>query len=144
MDTISKEHRSWNMSRITSKNTKPEVAVRKYFHAKGIRYRLNGKINKKVNIRGILPGKPDLVLKKYNSVIFVHGCFWHLHQGCPKGHIPKSNKEYWWEKLKNNQKRDFKVYNELKKLGFKVFIIWECELKNIMRLEEIYDKIIVL
>lgn len=81
MDRISKEHRSWNMSRIKGRDTKPELIVRSMLHKMGYRFRLNGKVSKKFNKKGVLPGKPDIVLAKYKTVIFVHGCFWHRHEG---------------------------------------------------------------
>lgn len=141
MDHISKEHRSWNMSRIRSKNTKPEMFVRSFLHVRGLRFRLDGKINKKKYSKGILPGRPDIVLSKYNSVIFVHGCFWHQHKNCKKSHLPKSNTDYWKIKLKKNVKRDSNNTKKLKDLGFNVFIIWECEIKNTKKLEKLLDRI---
>ena len=119
-DNLTKEQRSYNMSRITGKNTKPEMLVRKFLHSKGFRYRL-------YDIT--LPGKPDIVFIKYRTVIFVHGCFWHGHANCKYFAIPKSNKGYWIEKIGKNVVRD-KIYTiGLKELGFTVIIIWECQLK---------------
>ncbi|WP_442587462.1 very short patch repair endonuclease [Pedobacter sp. AW31-3R] len=109
------------MSRIRSKNTKPELLVRKYLHSKGFRYRLH---NKK------LPGKPDIVLKKYQTVIFVHGCFWHGHQGCPYFVIPKSRTEWWVNKINGNILRGSKSNEELRREGWNIIEIWECDLKK--------------
>jgi len=142
MDSISKEYRSWNMSRIRSRNTKPELIVRKYLFKHGFRYRLNGKVAKKYFPKGVLPGKPDLVFRKFNTVVFVNGCFWHSHDGCKKSHLPKSNVTYWKEKLEKNKVRDRKNYRTLKEMGFKVLIIWECEVKNPKKLETLIEDII--
>jgi len=121
MDHLDKEKRSWNMSKIRSKNTKPELTIRSMLHKSGFRYRLH---------KRDLPGKPDIVLKKYNTVIFVHGCFWHQHKGCKRATLPKSNKDYWLPKLKKNKAKDKRYKFLLKKLGWKVITIWECETKN--------------
>ena len=110
--------RSLNMSLIRSKDTKPEILVRKYLFSKGFRYR---------KYCSNLPGKPDIVLPKYKTVIFVHGCFWHKHN-CNFFRLPKTNTEYWANKIENNVLRDKKNIIELKKLGWKVIIVWECEL----------------
>ena len=122
MDRISKEHRSWNMSRIQSRDTKPEKTVRSILHGLGYRFRLHQKN---------LPGKPDIVLARYNSVIFVHGCFWHRHKDCKNASIPKTKKKFWEEKFKANIERDIKVKNELKSNGWRVLVVWECELTDI-------------
>ena len=121
MDIWSKEKRSMVMSHILSKNTKPEQRVRKMLTHLGFRYRLHVKN---------LPGKPDIVLRRYNTVIFVHGCFWHLHKGCRDGTIPKTRKEYWQTKLLRNKERDIKHIRELRKQGWKVLRIWECEIEK--------------
>jgi|SRR5690625_99046 len=113
--------RSYNMSRISGKNTKPEMIVRKFLHACGFRYRLHAKD---------LPGKPDLVLPKYNTVIFVHGCFWHAHEGCESFVMPKSRLNYWEPKLSGNKKRDEKNFIRLKEIGWNVLVVWECDLKQ--------------
>jgi DNA mismatch endonuclease (patch repair protein) len=130
MDKITAEHRSWNMSRIRSRDTKPEVLVRSILHNMGFRFRLNGVVSKKIYSKGILPGKPDIVLIKYKTIIFVHGCFWHQHEGCNRANIPKSNQEYWIPKLLKNKERDLALYDLLNQLGWKVIVIWECELKS--------------
>lgn len=120
-DTISKERRSWNMGRIKAKNTKPEMIVRSLLHSMGYRFRVN---------RKDLPGKPDIVLPKYKTVIFVHGCFWHQHKNCKRANIPKTNKKYWIPKLDNNVKRDKVNVSKLKKLNWKTIFIWECEINK--------------
>lgn len=120
-DCHSKETRSYNMSRIRSKNTKPEESVRKYLFAQGFRYRKND---------SKLPGKPDIVLPKYKTVIFVNGCFWHGHAGCRYFVWPKSNPEFWKAKINGNIERDKNNYKLLADMGWRVFVIWECELKK--------------
>ena len=120
-DVHDKKTRSYNMSRIKGKNTKPEMLVRKFLHANGFRYRLHVKD---------LPGKPDVVLPKYKTVIFVHGCFWHQHTNCKLGKIPKNNKAYWVPKLQGNVLRHQRSHKNLKSLGWKSITIWECELNS--------------
>lgn len=119
-DTHSKEVRSRNMSHIRSKDTKPEVTVRKYLFSKGFRYRKNVKT---------LPGCPDIVLPKYKTVIFVNGCFWHKHD-CPRFVWPSSNEDYWREKIIRNVKRDGDNYEQLEASGWNVYVVWECQLKK--------------
>lgn len=119
-DCHSKDVRSKNMSAVKGKNTKPEMLMRSLLHKNGFRFRLHDKT---------LPGKPDIILKKYKAVIFVHGCFWHLH-GCRKSNIPENNKEFWLEKLNTNKERDRRNIEELNKLGWRVLVIWECSLKG--------------
>lgn len=121
MDNRSKEARSRNMSHISSKNTKPEETVRKYLFQHGFRYRKNV---------SSLPGKPDIVLPKYKTVIFVNGCFWHAHEGCKWFVPPKSNVEFWTKKFEYNKERDLKNYRSLEGLGWRVLIIWECEIRH--------------
>lgn len=121
MDVHDKATRSYNMSRIKGKNTKPEDIVAKYLFAHGFRYRRNVKT---------LPGTPDIVLKKYKTVIFVNGCFWHAHEGCRYFVLPEENREFWEEKLLRNRERDAEKQNQLKELGWNVIVIWECELKS--------------
>ena len=113
--------RSKNMSAIKSKNTKPEVEVRKLLHSMGFRFRLHKKD---------LPGSPDIVLPKYKTVIFVHGCFWHRHQNCKYASNPKTRVDFWNKKFNDNIERDIKNQDELKSLGWKSKIIWECEIRN--------------
>ena len=121
MDVHDKQTRSYNMSQIKSKNTKPEELVRKYLFSQGFRYRKNDKR---------LPGSPDIVLPKYKTVIFVNGCFWHGHEGCKYFVWPKSNREFWKSKIETNIARDKKKKSLLEELGWKVFVVWECELKS--------------
>ena len=127
-DKLSPEQRSANMSRIRSKNTSPEMAVRRLVHAMGYRFRLH---------RKDLPGKPDLVFPGRRAVIFVHGCFWHQHpaEHCLDGRRPKSNTRYWTEKLDRNVARDAKVQDALTTQGWRSLIIWECELSDTERLD---------
>jgi len=120
-DVHSKETRSYNMSRIRSKDTKPELLVRKFLHAQGFRYRLHVKD---------LPGKPDIVLPKYKTVIFVHGCFWHGHEGCKYYVIPKTRTEWWLNKINGNITKDKSSKDLLLEEGWKIIEIWECELKK--------------
>ncbi len=130
MDKITKEHRSWNMSRIKGRNTKPEIIVRSLLHQMGYRFRLNGKVSKKYHPKGVLPGKPDIVLAKFKTVIFVNGCFWHMHEGCKNATIPKTNTDFWDKKLSKNIENDNKNHDLLKSSGWEVIIVWECELKT--------------
>jgi len=123
-DNVTESQRSYNMSRIRSKNTKPELIVRSMLHRLGYRFTVNGPKNKK------LPGKPDIVLPKYNTVIFVHGCFWHAHENCKDFRLPMTRKEWWKTKLEGNVARDAKQQSELIACGWKVIVIWSCELKN--------------
>ncbi len=120
VDTISEEHRSWNMGRIRSKNTKPELVVRSLLHRMGYRFRLHVQD---------LPGKPDIVLPKYKTVVFVHGCFWHQHKGCKEATMPKTRTAWWREKLGKNVQRDAEAISKLGILDYKVIIVWECETK---------------
>lgn len=120
-DNLTPERRSWNMSRIKSKDTKIEVEVRKYLFSKGYRFRKNDKR---------YPGKPDIVLPKYHVAIFIHGCFWHRHEGCKDATIPKTRTEFWLEKFEKNVRNDQIKQEKLKELGWKVIVIWECELKK--------------
>jgi len=108
------------MSRIKGKDTKPEIMVRKFLFSNGIRYRLHDKK---------LPGKPDMVFPKYKKVVFIHGCFWHGHENCKYFVVPKTRTEWWLNKINNNKKKDIESVYALRKLGWKVIIIWECELK---------------
>jgi len=124
------EQRSRNMSAIKSKNTKPEIKVRKILHSMGYRFRLHSKD---------LPGSPDIVLPKYKTVIFVHGCFWHRHENCKYASTPKTRKDFWNKKFKENIKRDLEIQDKIKNLDWRSVVIWECETKNI---ENLRDKII--
>jgi DNA mismatch endonuclease (patch repair protein) len=120
-DVHNKETRSYNMSQVKAKNTKPEMMVRKFLHAQGFRYSLH---NKK------LPGKPDIVLPKYKTVIFVHGCFWHGHKNCKYFVVPKTRTKWWLNKINTNKSNDKKTIKILKRKGWQVITIWTCQLKN--------------
>jgi DNA mismatch endonuclease (patch repair protein) len=134
MDIFSKPKRTQIMSKISGKDTKPEILVRTYLFSKGFRYRKNAKN---------LPGKPDIVLPKYKAVIFVHGCFWHGHEGCRKSQLPTSNIEFWTEKIDKNKERDQQKIRELEKLGWKVIVIWQCEIKNVSLQKERLDRLLL-
>ena len=123
-DVHSAAIRSYNMSQIKGKNTKPEMLVRQFLHAQGLRYRLHDKK---------LPGKPDLVLLKYKTVVFVHGCFWHKHEGCRYFVVPKTRTDFWLTKIGKNVTNDERQQAELTAAGWKVLTIWECELKPAVR-----------
>ena len=120
-DVHSKAVRSYNMSRIKSKDTKPEIIVRRFLHKNGFRYRLHVKD---------LPGKPDIVLPKYKTVIFIHGCFWHGHEGCKYYVVPKTRTEWWLHKIGTNIANDVNAETALKNGGWKIIKIWECQLKK--------------
>lgn len=120
-DTFTPEQRSRCMAAIRSKNTRPETLVRKGLFSRGLRYRLHDPR---------LPGKPDLTFKKYKAVVFINGCFWHGHEGCPNYRFPKSNTDYWRNKIARNRQRDAQVDGLLKKQGWRIFRVWECQLKN--------------
>jgi len=113
--------RSYNMSQIKGKNTKPEIMVRKFLFSSGLRYRLHDKK---------LPGKPDLVFSKYKKVVFINGCFWHGHENCKYYSVPKTRSEWWLNKINGNISNDTKKHEDLKKNGWEIIIIWECELKT--------------
>ncbi|WP_368348911.1 very short patch repair endonuclease [Parabacteroides merdae] len=131
-DVHSKEIRSYNMSRIRGKNTKPEILIRKSLFSKGFRYNLHSKN---------LPGKPDIVLPKYKTVIFVHGCFWHGHEGCQYYVIPKTRTEFWLNKINTNIQNDMKNLISLKNMGWNVITIWECETKKKNNIKVLIDQI---
>ena len=135
MDIVNRETRSKMMASVRSTNTKPEKKVRTLLHAEGYRFRIH---------RKDLPGNPDIVLVKYKKVIFVHGCFWHQHIGCPKAKRPNTRKEFWDKKLNENIKRDKWNLLELEKFGWDSYIIWECQTKReidlISVIEEIFNK----
>ncbi len=132
-DVHTPQQRSYNMSRIKGKDTKPEMIVRKFLHARGFRYRLHNKD---------LPGKPDIVLPRYRTVIFVHGCFWHGHEGCRYFILPKTKTEWWETKINGNKERDQRNLEALRASGWRVIVVYECELKpkvrdeGLRRLEE--------
>lgn len=116
--------RSENMARVKSANTKPEIFLRKLLWQRGFRYRVN---------YSKLPGKPDIYIPKYNTAIFVNGCFWHMHENCKLSSIPKNNYDFWKNKLEGNVKRDKKNYKELENMGIKVIVVWGCEIKEMMK-----------
>jgi DNA mismatch endonuclease (patch repair protein) len=125
-DIYSKEKRSNIMSKISGKNTKPELIIRRILRNLGIRYRLH---------KGDIPGKPDIVLKKYNKVIFIHGCFWHGHEGCKRSKRPETNKEFWNRKIDRNIERDKENEKQLYESGWDVIVIWQCQLKDLESLK---------
>lgn len=127
VDRIAKERRSWLMSRVGSKDTVPEMKVRRAAHAMGLRFRLH--VQK-------LPGRPDLVFPRHQTVAFVHGCFWHRHPGCKKASSPKTREEFWEAKFEANVARDKRVTGQLAALGWRVVTIWECETKAADIMEE--------
>lgn len=130
MDIWDKKKRSEVMSKIGSKNTKPELIFRSALFKEGFRYR--------IHVRN-LPGKPDIVLRKYKTVIFIHGCFWHYHENCPEGRIPDTNSKYWKEKLLKNVDRDKKHKKDLEQKGWYVIVVWECEVEK--HLEETLTRV---
>ena len=123
-DTITSPQRHANMAAIHGKDTKPEMVVRRWLWSRGFRYRLN---------QPRLPGKPDIVMRKYRTCIFVNGCFWHGHEGCRYYNVPKTNTEFWVNKVRRNKKRDVKVKHELLSMGWHCITVWECELKPKVR-----------
>ena len=130
-DVLTPCQRHRNMAAIHSASTKPELYLRRALWHHGFRYRVNDKR---------LPGRPDIVLPKYRSVVFVHGCFWHGHKGCPTSHIPETNTEFWTAKIARNQERDQEVWRKLEAKGWSVIIVWECQLKK-ANLEETIDRV---
>lgn len=126
MDTLSKQHRSWNMSRIQSRDTGPECSVRSILHGLGFRFRKSSGTR--------LPGKPDIVLTRHRTVVLVHGCFWHRHKGCRMAYTPKSRVAFWQRKFEANVRRDRKVRRLLRQAGWRIMTVWECELGDIERL----------
>lgn len=130
-DIVDSRTRSRMMSGIKGKNTKPEMLVRRHLHRKGLRFRLHGKD---------LPGKPDLIFPGRRVALFVHGCFWHRHEGCPKATTPSTNSRFWENKFSSNVSRDRRVKDELEQLGWKVLVIWECQLST-EKLDELADVI---
>lgn len=133
MDILTPEQRSKNMAAIRSKDTKPEVYFRKLLFAMGYRYSLNSKT---------VPGHPDLYMRKYNTAIFVHGCFWHRHEGCKYAYMPKSRVEFWQKKFGANRKRDDTVQKELNEKGIRYIVIWECTIRQMIRDEDMQERII--
>ncbi len=134
MDIWDKKKRSEVMSKIRSKNTKPEMTLRKALFAKGYRYRINDKK---------IPGKPDIVFPKYKTVIFIHGCFWHGHENCKIAHIPKSNIDFWKNKIEKNKERDQINYKRTILLGWKVIVVWECRISK-KSIPDIIEEIVAI
>lgn len=134
VDNISKEERSHIMSLVKQKDTRPEMMVRSYLHRKGLRYRLHDKR---------MPGKPDLVFRRYKTVVFVHGCFWHGHddRSCKLARTPKSRVEFWINKVQRNRERDIQNKKQLEAMGWRVLTIWECELVKQDSLDLLYNTI---
>lgn len=130
-DVLTPEQRHRNMAAIHSASTKPEQKLRRALWRKGFRYRVND---------NRLPGKPDIVLPKYRTVIFIHGCFWHGHKGCKLYSVPKTNTDFWVTKIARNQERDQEVWRKLESKGWSVIIVWECQLKK-ANLEETIDRV---
>jgi len=126
MDVFLKKKRSWIMSRVKGRDTKPELKIRSLVHKLGFRFRLG---NRK------LPGTPDLILTRFKKVIFVHGCFWHGHKNCRRAKLPETNADFWKNKIKKNKLRDTKDIKTLKTLGWKSLTIWQCELKNSLKVQ---------
>jgi DNA mismatch endonuclease (patch repair protein) len=120
-DTLSRTARSENMRRIRAKDTAPEISVRRALHRMGLRFRLHA---------SDLPGKPDVVLRRHNAVVLIHGCFWHQHRRCIDGHVPRTNLTYWQPKLDRNVQRDRRNRRQLARLGFRVLVVWECEARQ--------------
>jgi DNA mismatch endonuclease, patch repair protein len=135
VDHLSSEKRSWNMSRIRNGDTGPEIVLRKLLHAAGFRFRLHVKN---------LPGKPDIVLPKWRTVIFVHGCFWHRHTGCRDATTPKTRTDWWLEKFSKNVANDQKKQRALADAGWSVLVVWECELRELQRLKPKLTELIKL
>lgn len=135
MDTLTPEQRSERMARVRSKNTRPELIVRSVLHRLGYRFRLQ---------RSDLPGSPDVVLPRHRCALFVHGCFWHGHAECAAGRLPKSNIDFWAKKIRSNQDRDDRVAADLRQLGWRTVVVWECEVKNLdelgHRLNEVIER----
>lgn len=131
-DRFSEEQRSYVMGRIKSKDTKPEMILRKSLHELGFRYRLHS---------SDLPGKPDMIFPKFRICIFVHGCFWHRHEGCPRSTMPKTNTLFWQEKFHRNKNRDIENVIRLFDLGWRVEIVWECELSTHEKRLHVIDKL---
>lgn len=126
MDSISPQKRSWVMAQVKGRDTRPEMAVRSLLHRMGYRFRLH---------RKDLPGKPDIVLPRFRTAIFVHGCFWHRHAGCKRASMPTSNVAYWQHKFERNVARDAAHKAALEKAGWRVLVVWECELKDLATLQ---------
>jgi DNA mismatch endonuclease (patch repair protein) len=137
VDTLTPERRSWNMSRVRGKDTKPELLVRSMLHRMGYRFTVNGPKNRR------LPGKPDIVLPRHNAVIFVHGCYWHRHKGCRLATMPSTNTAFWTEKFRRNVQRDGINQRALKRLGWNISVVWTCHLRNPERIKSKLERFLV-
>lgn len=135
MDVLTAEQRHRNMSAILSRNTKPEILVRRYLWDRGFRYRLNS---------AKLPGHPDIVLRKYRTCIFINGCFWHGHENCRLFRLPLTNREFWQEKITRNRERDKDVLHRLAETGWHCIVVWECELRRDRREKTLESLVLVL
>ena len=135
VDVFDSEKRSWVMSRIKGKNTKPEVALRSLLHRLGYRFTVNGPKNRQ------LPGKPDIVLPKHHTAILVHGCFWHGHPNCKHFRMPKTRTEWWTAKIEGNRRRDERNLAALEALGWNVVVVWACEFNTVAKLEALSDRL---
>lgn len=133
MDRLTPQERSANMSRIRGKDTKPEMRLRRYLHSRGLRYRLHARD---------LPGSPDIVLRPSRLAVFVHGCFWHRHEGCRLTTLPTTNKSFWQEKFARNVKRDREVQAALQRLGWETMIVWECQTRDESQLIDLAEDIL--
>jgi len=131
-DVVDHETRSRMMAAVRNRHTEPEMRVRRYLHAAGLRFRLHARN---------LPGVPDLVLPKYRAVVFVHGCFWHQHPRCPKAKLPATNSSFWSEKLIGNARRDLVTLKALREAGWKALVVWECETRDLDRLKRLVSQI---
>lgn len=127
MDSVTPERRSWNMGRIRGRDTKPEVLIRSALHRCGYRFRVHA---------SDLPGRPDIVLPKHSTAVFVNGCFWHRHRGCRFAYSPKSNQAFWRRKFRENVARDARKEKELKEAGWRVVVIWECQIGTLVGSED--------
>ena len=134
MDNLSKQDRSERMSRVRAADTKPEMRVRRLVHAMGYRYRLHS---------NRLPGCPDMVFPKLRKIIFVHGCFWHRHKGCALARLPKSNLGFWVPKLNGNRERDLRSNKALRRAGWRIKVIWECQTANLQKLERSIERFLI-
>ena len=146
-DSLTKARRSWNMSRVRGKDTKPEMVVRSMLHKMGYRFRLHVKIPVPDSISFPLRRRfiiPDIILPKYKTVIFVHGCFWHRHRNCKDCTTPTNRREWWLAKLNGNAARDKRHQRALKKLGWKVIVIWECKTENLKKIGRFGDQLVKL
>ena len=133
MDRLTPEERSANMGRIRGKDTKPELRLRRYLHSHGLRYRLHARD---------LPGSPDIVLRPSRLAVFVHGCFWHRHEGCRLATVPSTNERFWQEKFTRNVERDREAQAALQRLGWETVVVWECQTRDERQLKDLAENIL--